>query len=326
MTSCRGTVAETATEDDLEPLLAAVLASSATEEQQTLHAILEAGVDQGWFLRPDGDVLVSPSPFDSDRFFELLRDREPVRLERPDPWAEGPPPAQQIAGDRPGWVALTQRCDIVRSYVAEPLVELARASRLDGDAAAAAKTNSPRFVAFADATGGGVWAADLRRRASIPKGLLLAQPDLAPVIDTDRSRKRFRLRVGQRYWRDPVPDDLVDALQRPLRDAVRGSAARIATLQHFSMLMGQRADDGRVLVLAIAREGNEAEAQADWDALMELLEQRAPEAHALIEPEESGVYSSDDVSLGLWLDCFKFDFDELTYGRRASDEQADPPR
>jgi hypothetical protein len=43
--------------------------------------------------------------------------------------------------------------------------------------------------------------------------------------------------------------------------------------ERFSMLMGQRTDHGRVLVLAIAREGCEAEAETDWAALMEFLEQ-----------------------------------------------------
>jgi hypothetical protein len=273
-----------------------------------------------------GQCPVDPSPLETGRFYDTLAQRDEVRLEVADPWATGAPPVQSISGLEPGWVVLTQRCDLVRSYATEPLVEMARAAPLAGMAAASAKANSPRLIAFADANPDGVWAADLRQRASLPKALLLEQPDLVPAIDGDRARKRFRLRLGQRYWRDPVPDDLVDALQRPLRDAVKGSTARIATLRNFSMLLGQRSPGGRVLVLAVAEEGRETEAESDWLELMEMLRRRAAEAHALIDAEESGVYSPDDIPLGLWLDCFKFDFDELTYCRRADDEHAEPDR
>jgi hypothetical protein len=79
-----------------------------------------------------------------------------------------------------------------------------------------------------------------------------------------------------------------------------------------------------VLVIAVASEERHKEAEQDWDQLMRLLKEKAPKAHALIEPEESGVYGSSDVSLALWLDTFKFDFDELSYGRRADDDHAVP--
>jgi hypothetical protein len=81
-----------------------------------------------------------------------------------------------------------------------------------------------------------------------------------------------------------------------------------------------------VLILAIAAEGREAEAERDWGELLDLLRRRAPRARDLIEDNESGVYSHDDVSLALWLDSFKFDLDELTYSRRAEPDQATPDR
>jgi hypothetical protein len=146
-----------------------------------------------------------------------------------------------------------------------------------------------------------------------------------PLIDTARAQKRFRLRLGQRYWRDPVPDDLVETLQRPLVDAVRRSTTRIARFQNFVMWLGLRADDASVIILAVAEDGRHAEAQEDWDEVIRILADRSNTATALIEPNESGVYAADDISLGVWLDRFKFDLDELTYGRRASDASAEPP-
>jgi hypothetical protein len=313
-------------EEELDPLLAAVTAATPAEEQRTLGSILESGLDQGWFLRPSDDLLLNPTPAELVRFYNVVSARDIVRPTCPDPWATSAPAARPIPGPQPGWVILTQRCDLIGAYANEPLVEFARATQVDGPAAATAKANSARSIAFADAGGGALWAADLRQRVWLPKTLLLDQPDLTPAIEGDRAQKRFRLRLGQRYWRDPVPDDLVDALQRPLRDAVKNSAQRIATLRNFTMLLGLRNDDGRVLVLAVAEEGRETEAESDWGQLMELLRRRAPGAHALIDADSSGVYTHEDISLGLWLDSFKFDFDELTYSRRADPEHATPER
>ncbi len=208
----------------------------------------------------------------------------------------------------------------------EPIVELARARTVEGPDAAAAKTNSPRLVAFAEGADGVVWAADLRQRAWIPKLNLPLQPDLTQPIARDRARKHFRLRLGGRYWRDPVPDDLVNALQRPLRDAVKGSTSRISKLRNFLMWLGLRTDGEQALVIAVASDDRRAEAEADWLELMSHLESSKPDAHALIEPHESGVYSVSEVSLDLWLRSFKFDFDEVTYSRRADDGHAEPAR
>jgi hypothetical protein len=47
-------------------------------------------------------------------------------------------------------------------------------------------------------------------------------------------------------------------------------------------------------------------------------------AAGLVEPDESGVYAGDDVSLGLWLDSFKFDLDELTFGVVRPDQPPTP--
>jgi hypothetical protein len=301
-----------------------VLEAGVEEERQTLDRILAAGIDQGWFLRAGEDELVIPSPAEAEHLHRLAAQREPVHPTAQDPWATGSPPVQAILGTGSGWVVLTQRCDLIRSYRLEPLVEVARATLLNGSPAAAAKSNSPRLIAFAEAENSAVWAGDLRQRAWLPKVKLPEQSDLTCAIDTERARKRFRLRLGQRYWRDPVPDDLVATLQEPLHKVLEQSASRIAKLRNFSMWLGQRVERDRVLVIAVASEERHEEAEQDWDELMQLLRKKAPNAHALIESEESGVYRSSDVSLALWLDTFKFDFDELSYGRRADDDHAVP--
>lgn len=212
-----------------------------------------------------------------------------------------------------------------RAYRREPLIELARARLIteSGDARTA-RLNPPRLIAFADGPNKATWAADLRQRAVIPKHRLLAQPGLVQPIGDEHRRKQFRLRLGQRYWRDPVPTELVESLQRPLVGVIGRSATRSVFAERFVALLGIRPTSGQVIVVAVRAPGSDEQAEKDWRELSALLEEHEPAAAALIGPEESGVYGVDDVSLGFWLDSFKFDLDEITYGKKASVEQADP--
>jgi hypothetical protein len=286
-----------------------------------LDRILASGIDQGSFLRPPENQLAVLSDEQLGRLLEDVSGRSACGPSIEDPFAGQDPPAAAIDGDGPGWVVLTQRCDLVRDYKVEPLVELACAELVtDLDIIAQARSNSPRYVFLAE-RGDGAWVVDLRRRAWLPKYLLPGQRAVQPLA-TARARKRFRLRLGQRYWRDPVPDDIVRDVQRPLRDALRGGRDRVRLGGYFSEWLGMR-DGDKVLVLAILGDGKDRrEAEAAFE---ELLAKLKPEVRERLAPESS-VVSVDDISLGLWLDAFKFDFDDISYGRRADDDHATPRR
>lgn len=300
------------------------LDSSEHDEIACLDELLVRGVNQGWFLRPTDDDLVVPDPPTIAALSEALTGRSRPKPSRDDPWATESPPCEAIPDRDPGWVILTQRCDLIRAYVAEPLVELARATLLtDPTEVRAARLNSPRFIAFANCDVDSCWAADLRERAWLPKPRVLDQTPLVQAIETERQRKQFRLRLGQRYWRDPVPDDVVTDLQNPLRDVLNRSTTRVAMVRNFAAWLGQRLDEGQILVIAVAAEGRLAEAEEDWAEVMQTLGATKPDAYRMIH-EDSGVYSAEDISLAVWLDAFKFDFDEITYGRRADEDHAEP--
>jgi hypothetical protein len=132
--------AKNKTEPPLPAVLRSVLEAGPEDEQQTLDRILTAGIDQGWFLRASEDKLVIPSPAESQHLHRLAAKREAVRPTAQDPWATGSPPARAIPGTGSGWVVLTQRCDLIRSYRLEPLVEVARATLLDGSDSASSRT------------------------------------------------------------------------------------------------------------------------------------------------------------------------------------------
>ena len=319
-------MSETASEPEgeLPAPLEVLLACSEEDECAVLNKILTDGHDQGWVLSDcDAEVLVL-SPAHADALFARAAKRAPIRPTATDVWADTIPSAQSVPEQPVSWAVLTQRCDLVRNYAVEPVVEIARVVRLDKDMTAAAKTNSPRLIYLADAGDGGVWAVDLRQRAVITKHAL-SSIAARPVITSERARKRFRLRLGQRYWRDPIPDDLVEVLQRPLIETVRRSSERIARFENFAMWLGLRAENGKIIVIAVAAEGRVAEAREDWEQVIQMLSARTATAAALVESSDSGVYTADDISLGVWLDSFKFDFDEITYGSRAREANAEPP-
>jgi hypothetical protein len=286
-----------------------------------LDRILVSGVDQGCFLRPPPDHLAVLDDEEMGRLLEDVSARSDCRPSLEDPFLDQDPPTAAMDGDEPGWVVLSQRCDLIRAYRVEPLVELARVEPVtDEGIIVQARSNSARYVLLADRADG-AWVVDLRRRACLPKHLLPDEAFARPV-SAARAVKRFRLRLGQRYWRDSVPDDIVRDVQLPLRDAIRRSSSRVRKAGYFSEWLGLR-DGDKVLVLAILGEGKDRrEAEAAFD---ELLASLAPELQDRLAPE-SAVVDVDDIPLGLWLDAFKFDFDEISYGRRADEDHATPHR
>ena len=95
------------TDTALDPRLAAVAACGYDEERELLVETLRSGVNQGWFLRCDDESLLSPSPAEMERFLDTMDERPTVKLMESDPWADGGPAAQPIAGGERGWVVLT---------------------------------------------------------------------------------------------------------------------------------------------------------------------------------------------------------------------------
>lgn len=307
-------------EQDLsaDGLVGPLFSQSETEERAVLNAVLSTGFDQGWLLRPKpGELLRDASVVDS--VLEQIAGRPQARPDVEDPWRDGSPLPAKDLGEEPGWVILTQRCDLIRGYTLEPLVELVRAVRVvDRNEARKARINSTRLISI-ESDDVGLWAADMRTRAWLPKHLL-PLVDAQPVVASAASHKRFRHRLGGRYWRDAVPDDLRDSLGVPMAKAFsKGDRNRL--LRHFSMLLGRRVE-GQVMVLAVmSPDASEDDAIADWDDAMSELGAIDSQARAMVHPDSESI-AEEDLSVAEWLDCFKFDFDDLTYGSRASADQA----
>jgi hypothetical protein len=296
--------------------------ASQEEELDVLCRILGGGIDQGCFLRPPPEHLIALTPEQQETLYAALEDRDQLHLPGIESVDGASPAEPPIVGDEPGWTILTQSCDLLRPYCMEPVVELAHTSLIEPDKAGAARLNSPRLIWLCDHTDGRCWMVDLRRRVLLPKHLLLQSTSVQPLADA-RTRKLFRHRISQRYGRDPVPDDIVERLQKPLKKVFSGSTAKAALASHFFALLAVR--DGDKLLLLALRDDDKAAEPAD-KAFAEIL-QRLREAdadHTIALAEESTVVTAGDLSLDLWLKSCKLGLDEISYGRRAGDGHAQP--
>lgn len=124
-------------------------------------------------------------------------------------------------------VVVSQICDIVRNPEVEPYVEAARAFwTTDRTVIRNAKTNSVRSFCLQrgvteDGQGRGL-IVDATFRIYVRKQDLLHLTS-NPGLDADdkQGRARFRQWLGARYNRQPIPDHLVDAVQRPVVDGLK---------------------------------------------------------------------------------------------------------
>jgi hypothetical protein len=296
-------------------------ALSNEDEVRLLDDIVEGRYDQGCFLRPEPEELVpATDPDATHNVFAALEDREPVEAAASDPFATTPVPTTAIQGDDAGYVILTQRCDLVRPLVTEPFIELAYTELIhDKQAIDAAKKLSPRNLHVADRADGGAWVTDLRRKVALPKDRLTKYAPVLP-IEEERMRKRFKLRAGQRYTRDPLPDDVRDRL-RKLVDFLRKNATNMKLSEPFSDFLVVREGE-KVRVLAIhpphipTKDADDA-----WAAIETGLGDEYVEEHI---HGESGPVSMEDLSFALYIDGWVLDLGDISVNRKAS-ETHEPP-
>jgi hypothetical protein len=319
------TSAEPHPESDLDPLLHPLCSATPEEEREVLHRILESGVDQGCFMRPPADHVFALDPHQLEALLVATAKRPAsLDLTRSDPYQIAEPAHVPIEGGDAGWAILSQRCDLIRPYRLEPLVELGRASvSTDPDVMRAARLNSPRLLWLGETESAGCWVVDLRHRAVMPKYLLPDQESIVFPLAPSRPRKAFRLQSGQRYSRDAVPDDIVANLQIPLRKAIGGSAKRVQRAGHFTAFLVHRRNEELLLMALIADDRSRGDAEADLDEILATLQKNDPAARALLA-EESGAFYADDIPFGLFLDSYKLDFDEVSRGKHAGDDHAQP--
>jgi len=288
-------------------------------EIDLLSWILREGVDQGWFIRPAVNDLLLASEEALDRVLAAAANRfcQPEAV-GPDPFPDSVYEPREIPGGAPGYIVVTQRCDLVRPLRREPIVELARVRLIPAatqqNVIDAAKKNSARWIYLADGDAG-AWIADLAHPALLPKDTLReVGPGVHPVGEL-RARRRLALRLGQRRTRTPVPTEFVESVQRPLIRLLLKNATNRALSEHFSEFLGVRMGAQVRLIPVVAETTSRTDAE---DAYRTIEKQMAPEFHAALH-ETSGPLTLEDLDFWLYLQAFKFDFDEVTFSARSSD-------
>lgn len=293
---------------------------SEEDEQALLTRLLQEGYDQGCFLRPKSDDMSAEDFSQVRHLIEALAERErPLRGEEedPHPWGRDQEP---IEDDEPGFLILSQRCDLLAALALEPFVELAFVHRLTGRGESrTARLNSPRWLPVAEDEAG-LWIVDLRLRALLPKDRLVEYP--ARQVVAKEHRPQLRLRLGQRYTRDAVPDEIVQKLALPIGKVLRKNANKDLT-KHFSDFLVTMDDDRPRLHAVIG----EAFAPIAGDDAYHELEAKFPEEVRAELHEDSGAIHVSQLHFALWQASIKLDFDAASWDEKiAAPDAAEPTR
>jgi hypothetical protein len=149
---------------------------------------------------------------------------------------------------------------------------------------------------------------------------------LEPVhlIDPGLPRRRFARGLGNRSARAPVPNDIVDGLQRPLRDWLYQSAGRRKLCEPFTDLLLLSAPGDEWALLGVYDTEADAEIAAEnFDQLFEAIRKRVPSFP--LSEEDSDAIRIDQITALDFLSAHRLDLDKVSFGSKsASSEQAEP--
>jgi hypothetical protein len=321
-------------EPPLHPRLIELSGLDPGAHRALIERITEAGYQPGCWLDPPAEDLLA-GPLDPLLGLEQTAELTPEELSEPKEF-DGTHSWDPPQGGEAGWVIISQVCDLVRDLATEPLVQLAllREAEEDVDLASVWRRSS-RLIPL-DPTGkSSRHYIDLRCQAFLPKHLL---PDYPPrqAIPTDaefakrRPRRRFALRVGNRYSRAGIPTAIVLEIIVPLEAAINKNK-RLRKLFDSNvaecLLRPSTVEGGPLaLVLLTQHATTSAEFRELEDAfLAEFLEDLVPELTARLDLDACRVEALEEVLLLEWLTAYHLDFDFLTFGSKGDPDSPSPP-
>jgi hypothetical protein len=296
-------------------------ALSDQQERAILDSVLTKGLDQGWFFRvPEGELVHGASAAQDEILRAvLIRSGKPTATAT-DPFLDFNYPVVEIEGDEPGFIIVTQKCDLLQTIRKEPLVELARVRKTeDEDELTGIRKTSPRYFGLQDRKVF-AWVVDLRSRAFLPKDALPAL-DGGHVLDREQ-RRRLALRLGDRYERQPIPGSLVDLLQRPLIDCLKkdGNTAHAAHFHDWRLIMA----NPKPFILAVTPPG--ADRQSAEDSFQALQTAMPSSVVDILDQDLSRVILFEDLTFAEWFNSISLDLDQVTYSKGARRDPAHAKR
>ena len=177
---------------------------------QSVYYIVDAAL-KDW---RQGDVAVVKS---FNHFADLRRPVTDASIELSKTSAVANVSTARIGTKVEGLVVLTQTCDIQRSSLKRPYIELCPLIRIEvGDAKSAAAGDLPRYAALPSLGEDAV--ADLDRIMTVEKGWLSFAARTQGWV-SDAEIRNFQAAVARRYQRFAFPDDFTIAASK-LRDKI----------------------------------------------------------------------------------------------------------
>jgi hypothetical protein len=316
---------------DLDALAARYAEITPEQEAELLKRLNDEGWEPGCWIRPDAELIVRTTQPEVDSFLEEMRMRKnPQRGIFADHFPDGLPRAP-IEGDAPCYIVLSQRCDIVNTFTKEPLIELAPANvctdqqRIDNG-----WRNSPREFPV-DPRENPTHLVDLRYRFFISKLDVLELPlrqALAPDDPEYRVRERFVLRVGQRYTRAAVPEELVVKVAGPLRDQTKNNSELNALFYEWAFYHGGKRSQppGIIAVYRIdvdesldqdeRAEQEHVVRQRAEDMFQTVIDQLPADAKALLDLDDERTYAVSETEhpVAKWRQSWKLEWDDESFG------------
>lgn len=295
-------------------------------EQELLDEILQKGWDQGCLVKlgPDREPP-SLSPAAVQELVRQLQTREVCYPAVADPFETDALACGDPGDLRDGYVVLAQRCDLIKGVAVEPLVAVGRAHRTPDAAliSSARAATSATHLHLANAPEGEAWLLDLRVAGYIPK-TWLADIDPVHLVDPGLRRRLFARGLGNRSARAPVPNEIVDGLQRPLRDWLYQSATRRKLCEPFSdlLLLPAPADEWALLAVYDIDVDSELATQ-NFDELFAAIREKVPSFP--LSEEDSDAIPIDQITALDFLSAHRLDFDKVSFGSKSpSGDHAEP--
>lgn len=225
---------------------------------------------------------------------------------------------QAITSEVEGLVVVTHTCDIVRSCVARPFVEVAPLVKVSDDVLHEVERGRRPAYAFVPALADRKLVADLDRIMTVEKSVV-ASWTRTPGCTTDREVRAFALALARKRARFAFPDDftklarkLEDRLQRKHdKDSDEGRALRALREIRVRAVPAWNADKIALTFWFIRNDDEARFEERRWDDYLEAWMKRLPERGRVIRIEGL-VQTLDDLTARDYVESDPLDLDHLS--------------
>lgn len=229
---------------------------------------------------------------------------------------------QPIVSEVVGLVMLSQSCDIVRSCLERPFVEIAPLLEATGAVFQQVKKGlRPRF-AFVPAAANRNLVVDLDRVMTLEKAVVAAW-DRTPGCGTDAEARAFQQALQRKYARFAFPDDFTRCASKLLtrlqekhdRRSMEGDALR--ALREIRVRATPSWDDSNVtLFFWFIREETEPEfGETSWASMSEAWLNLIPRGGRFVSVD-GDVAALEDLTAKDYVDSDRLDLDHLSSGSK----------